>query len=104
MQNNIFFLIFSSIFSSVGFWTLINNIISRRQEKKSESSKMLLGLAHDKIRELCLDYISRGSISTDEYENLIKYLYEPYKKLGGNGTAERLVNEVMRLPIAEHKE
>ena len=35
----------------------------------------------------------------DEYDNLKNYLYEPYKKLGGNGTAERVMDEVDKLPI-----
>ena len=60
---------------------------------------MLLGLAHDKIMYLGSKYIERGRITQGEYENLYKYLYEPYKKMGGNGTAERLMTEVNRLPI-----
>lgn len=90
-----------AIFGSVGFWTFINTLISSRKEKKSETAKMLLGLGHDRIYELANSYISRGYISADEYENLSKYLYEPYKALGGNGTAERLMSEVNKLPIKE---
>lgn len=86
-----------AVFGSTGIWALISKLI----DKKSASAKMLLGLGHDKIYELCKGYIKRGSITSDEFENLIKYLYEPYKKLGGNGTAERLVDEVKRLPIVE---
>ena len=33
------------------------------------------------------------------YENLSKYLYSPYKKLGGNGSAERVMRQVDQLPI-----
>lgn len=86
-----------AIFGATGFWTLVSKAI----DKKSASTKMLLGLGHDKVYELCLTYIKRGSITSDEYENLIKYLYEPYKALGGNGTAERLVVEVKKLPIVD---
>lgn len=32
-------------------------------------------------------------------ENLNTYLYEPYKKLGGNGSALRVMQEVNKLPI-----
>lgn len=42
---------------------------------------------------------SRGYITQDEYENLRVYLYEPYAKLGGNGSAKRIMQEVDRLPI-----
>lgn len=60
---------------------------------------MLVGLAHDRIITLGMDYISRGYITHDEYENLYKYLYQPYKELGGNGSAERIIMEVNKLPI-----
>ena len=88
-----------AVFGSTGLWTLVNTIVLKFQEKKSVSTKMLLGLGHDRIYDLCHQYIQRGSITTDEHENLIKYLYEPYKSLGGNGTGDRLVDEVKKLPI-----
>lgn len=43
-------------------------------------------------------YINRGYITPDEYENLYDYLYKPYEKLGGNGSAKRLMNKVEKLP------
>ena len=60
---------------------------------------MLLGIAHDRIMYLGMKYIERGFITKDEYENLDVYLYSPYKKLGGNGACERVIDEVKRLPI-----
>lgn len=38
-------------------------------------------------------------VSQDEYENLYEYLYKPYEKLGGNGSAKRIMTEVNKLPI-----
>lgn len=81
--------------ASSGFWALLTRVFDRR----SNQSKMILGLGHDKIIYLCKHYISRGYISPDEYENLHDYLYIPYKAMGGNGTAERLMEEVKKLPI-----
>ena len=60
---------------------------------------MILGLGHIKIIEVCEKYIERGYITQEEYDSLYNYLYTPYKELGGNGTAERLVQEVKQLPI-----
>ena len=60
---------------------------------------MLLGLGHIKIIDICEKYIDRGYITQEEYDSLYNYLYIPYKELGGNGTAERLVQEVKHLPI-----
>lgn len=60
---------------------------------------MILGLGHIKIIDVCEKYIERGYITQEEYDSLYNYLYIPYKELGGNGTAERLVQEVKQLPI-----
>ena len=60
---------------------------------------MILGLGHIKIIDICEKYIERGYITQEEYDSLYNYLYIPYKELGGNGTAERLVQEVKHLPI-----
>lgn len=84
-----------SIVGSGGLWAFIQYLT----EKKSAKTKMILGLGHDRIIFLCQEYIQRGYITPDEYENLHKYLYEPYRQLGGNGTAERLMMQVMKLPI-----
>ena len=64
---------------------------------------MLLGLGHDRICKLAQDYIDRGEITRDEYENLVDYLFIPYKLLGGNGTAETMINEINKLKIKEVK-
>ena len=47
------------------------------------------------------EYIARGYVSTDEYNELNKYLFEPYRSMGGNGTAEKLMEEVKHLPTRE---
>lgn len=60
---------------------------------------MLLGLGHDRIIYLSMKFVDKGEITQGEYENLHAYLYEPYKKMGGNGTAERWMQEVNKLRI-----
>lgn len=87
--------IMGSVLASSGLWTLI----SKRMDKKDDSKKLLVGIAHDRIRFLATSYVNRGWISQDEYEDLYTYLYEPYKKLGGNGSAERIMRKVDKLPI-----
>ena len=71
----------------------------KRSEKKDIRTQVLIGLAHDRIVYLGMKYIERGYITRDEYENLYEYLYKPYEKMGGNGSAKRVMNEVERLPI-----
>lgn len=85
----------AGIAASSGFWTYVQN----KHNKASADRAMLLGLGHDKIEYLCLKYINRGWLTTDEYENLYTYLYAPYRNLGGNGAVERLMQEVNKLEV-----
>ncbi len=88
--------VFCSIFASSGLWAFLQ----KRRDRSDGKTKLLIGLAHDRIMQSAVYYIERGSITADEYENLYEYLYSPYKTLGGNGSAERLMKEVGKLHIA----
>ena len=94
--------VFSSVLASSGLWAYI----TKRLEKKDVKTEMLIGLGHDRIMYLGMSYIDRGWITSDEYENLYEYLYKPYEKMGGNGSAKRIMNEVNKLPIhkSQYKE
>lgn len=89
--------IICSFAASSGFWAYI----SQRSNKKDLKYKVLIGIAHDRIMYLGKSFIKRGSITADEYENLHDYLYAPYKQLGGNGSAERIMKEVDKLEIKQ---
>ena len=85
--------------TSSGVCSIILYKMQRADKKKdgeSEAMKlqsdMLLGLGHDRIVYLGGQFIARGSITQDEYENL-------YLALGGNGTAKKIMAEVERLPL-----
>lgn len=84
-----------SVIASSGFWAFMQ----KRSERKDTNSKLLLGLAHERIVSLGMRYINRGWISEDEFEDLNDYLYIPYKEKGGNGSAERVMNEVKKLEL-----
>lgn len=86
-----------AVLASSGFWALIQKISDRKDVK----SRVLIGLGHDRIVYLGMQYIKRGWITKDEYENLNDYLYKPYKELGGNGSAERVMQEVNKLEIRD---
>ena len=98
-MSQIIITILCTLLASTGFWALITRLL----DKKSAKTKMLLGLGHDRIMYLGMKYVENGQISQSEYENLNKYLYEPYKEMGGNGTAERLMREVNKLPMVADK-
>lgn len=84
-----------AVIASSGFWAYIQ----KRSEKKDVKTQMLVGLAHDRILFLGMSYIEQGFVTRDEYENLYEYLYRPYEKMGGNGSAKRVMQEVNKLPI-----
>ena len=93
--------IIAAIFGCTGFWTFVQYLLQRRAEKDSKQGKMLKGLGHDRICALAEGYLKQGYISREDYENLHDYLYLPYRDLGGDGTAKRLMDEVEKLPIRE---
>lgn len=90
-----------AIFASTGFWAFVTVVYQNKTKKDNAEAQMLKGLGHDRICCLGESYIKRGYITKEEYENLHDYLYLPYKKLGGNGTAEKIVKDVSNLPIRE---
>lgn len=83
-----------SIFASSGLWAFLQFLMN----KKDTRTEMLIGLGHDRIVYLGTKYLERGFITPDEYENLYDYLYKPYEKIGGNGSAKRIMEEVKKLP------
>lgn len=108
MDESLIISLVGLVFTSQGLWTLLLYFVQRRDKKKDKEgetlknqSRMLLGLGHDRIMDLGTEYLQRGSITQSEYENLYKYLYGPYKDLGGNGTAEKIMSDVKNLPIVE---
>ena len=91
----IFVTILCSVIASSGLWAILHHMGDRISAEK----EMLVGLAHDRIVYIGMQYVERGYITRDEYENLHDYLYVPYAKLGGNGSAKRVMDEVDKLPI-----
>ena len=89
--------VIGSLLASSGFWVFVQ----KKGNAKSAQSKLLLGLACDRIIDLGMKHLSRGMITLDELENIDKYLFEPYSEMGGNGLAERIMNDVRKLPICQ---
>ena len=87
--------IIGSVAASSGFWAFI----LKKCEKQTSEKDMLLGLGHDRIMYLGMKYIEQQYITVEEYENLYEYLYLPYKAMGGNGSAERIIMEIQKLEV-----
>lgn len=89
----------SAFLASSGFWAYL----IQRKDKTSASTRLLMGLAHDKILFLGMRHIDAGYISREDYDDLRLYLWDPYKELGGNGTVDRVMKEVTKLPFRMNK-
>ena len=61
-------------------------------------TKVIKALSHDALFTRCEVLILKGSISTDELENL-DMLYDAYKGLGMNGAGAELYNRCKTLPL-----
>lgn len=99
-----FITILASILVTSGFWTFLTIYIQKRLDKKDVTREMLIGLGHDRIVWLGLCYLERGWVTQAEYENIKDYLFKPYSKMGGNGTAFKIIQEVDKLPIKPYNE
>lgn len=90
LENEIIIALMSAL-SSSGIMGLITFLIQRQDSKRKEKqiedsaqSKLLLGLAHDRIMTVTDFYVRRNGITLKEKRNL-EYLYNPYREAGGNG-------------------
>ena len=86
--------IIAAVIGSNALFAFLQFMISRhdkKKEKQSDEAKgmrdMILGLGHDKLLYLTDKFAERGGITQKERRNL-KYLYDPYVRLGGNGDCE----------------
>lgn len=99
MRIDIIITLAVAVFGSTGFWSWL----SSRRSRKTDESRLLMGLAYSEIIRRCEHYIRRGWVDIDEYNELNRYLFEPYSKMGGDGTAEKLMNEVKQLPTGKEE-
>lgn len=83
-----------AVFGSTGFWSWLAN----RGKKKSAEARLIMGLAYSEIIRRSEDYIRRGYVEATEFDELDRYLFQPYTEMGGNGTAQKLMDEVRKLP------
>jgi hypothetical protein len=89
----------STFAASGGFWAYLQH----RDRSKNATTRLLMGMAYDRLIGLGMKYIDRGWVTNEEYEDYQKYFFEPYKALGGNGVAERIMTDLQHLPIVGHE-
>lgn len=84
-----------AIMGSSGLW----GYIGVRATKRDGTADMVKGLAQHMIIREGSRLLEKGYVTQDEYRNLHSGLYAPYKALGGNGLAKKIVMEVEKLPM-----
>lgn len=94
-KTQIIITIVVSVLGSSGLWAYIGS----KSTAKTARDRMILGLGHAEIFRQCEQYIRRDGITKEELEDLDKYLFKPYKELGGNGTAESMMEQCRKLKI-----
>lgn len=84
-----------TVLASSGFWAFLQI----RKDKNDSKTLLLKGLAEDRITYLGMSYIDRGYLSQEEFNNLYERLYVPYKNSGWNGSAQKVMQDVEKLPL-----
>ena len=88
--------IITSLLASSGLWAFLGS----RLERNSAERALIVGIGHIELVFFGMQYIERGWITRDEYDTM-QELYEPYVKLGGNGSGTKIMKELEKLPIRE---
>lgn len=88
--------IITALLTSSGLWAFLGS----RLEKNSAERELIIGIAHIELVFFGMQYLERGWITRDEYETM-QGLFEPYIKLGGNGSGAKIMKELENLPIRD---
>ena len=82
---------------------LLTENISQMQEYNTNVGDAVKGIIHDRLLHNVDGCIERSGITHEELATL-KSMYDPYKKLGGNGDVETAYNVAMKLPVITKNE
>ena len=77
----------------------IFSLVQNRKNKKDGVSKGVRQLLYDRIKYLGRCYISDGTISAEDLEDLMQMHGIYHTDLGGNGYLDNLMEQVKHLPI-----
>ena len=97
MSESIIIAILSSSSIATIITAIINAIITHSKSYNSllEANRILM---KDRIKHLGNSYIQRGSITSEELQD-IHEMHECYHNLGGNGFLDTIMSNVNHLPL-----
>lgn len=93
--------IWIAIISSSAFTAIVNALIeiykNRTGAKRNADEGIMFALLYC-LQQYGEKLITKGEMTSEEYKQFIQ-MYKTYKKLNGNGFAEKLKSDVEKLPI-----
>lgn len=84
----------TALLGSSGIWMWVKT----KSDRNNTEDRLLLSTARNQLVEQGREYLKRGYITMDEYEEYEDY-YKLYSDLGGNGLARRIFEQVDELPM-----
>lgn len=84
----------TALLGSSGIWVWIKT----KSDRINTEDRLLLAVARSQLVEQGREYLKRGYITMDEYEEY-EDNYKLYSDLGGNGLARRIFEQVDELPM-----
>lgn len=84
----------TAILGGSGLWAWVK----AKADHNTNADKLLLSVSRNQLITLGREYIERGYITMDEYEEY-EAEYKIYSTLGGNGLARRIFKQVDNLPM-----
>lgn len=84
----------TTVLSGPGIWAWAKT----RTQRNDSEDKLLLQVAKNQLVAQGREYLNRGYITMDEYEEY-EAEYQVYFDLGGNGLARRIFEQVDELPM-----
>ena len=90
---------------AAGFWEIIKLLLTRlfktkdkHDDKEDLQTLALQGLLHEALERRCLEALAEGQMTPAMHET-IDALWEPYQRMGLNGTGRALHEKVQELNI-----
>lgn len=84
----------TTVLSGPGIWAWAKT----RTQRNNDEAQLLLHVSKNQLVAQGREYLNRGYITMDEYEEY-EAEYQVYAALGGNGLARRIFEQVDELPM-----
>ena len=96
--------IVGAFLASSGIWGFILYKQQRKDAKQDDFGTIkdaLKGILYSDILDTGEKYLAQEYITVKQMNNFKKYLYDPYKALGGDGMADEIWDQLSDLPHHE---